>query len=115
VDLHALPVIGEYIDDGISGTIPLADRPEGQRLLIDAEAGRFGAVLVYRIDRLGRSLRSLRDRAVRQRDTHRRVPVPTPRLAGRTGEVHDRRAHGPRAQPGGQRWRLHRRANPAWV
>src|SRR3954463_1245266 len=36
-------------------------RPDGQRLLLDAEAGRFGAVLVYRIDRLGRSLRSLLD------------------------------------------------------
>ena len=61
VDLHGLPVAGEYIDDGISGTVPFVDRPEGQRLLIDAEAGRFGAVLVYRIDRLGRSLRSLLD------------------------------------------------------
>src|SRR5215212_1162526 len=59
VDLHSLPVAGEYVDDGISGTIPLSDRPAGLRLLIDAETGRFGSVLVYRIDRLGRSLRSL--------------------------------------------------------
>src|SRR3954470_3228176 len=55
VDLHDLPVAGEYVDDGISGTVPLADRSEGQRLLLDAEAGRFGVVLVYRLDRLGRS------------------------------------------------------------
>src|SRR5215212_11419643 len=61
VDLHDLPVTGEYVDDGISGTVPLAERPEGQRLLLDAEAGRFGVVLVYRLDRLGRSLRSLLD------------------------------------------------------
>lgn len=61
VDLHEIPVVGEYIDDGISGTVPLADRPEGQRLLVDAEGGRFGAVLVYRLDRLGRSLRALLD------------------------------------------------------
>src|SRR5687767_438961 len=61
VDLHSLPVAGEYVDDGISGTVPLADRPEGQRLIVDAEAGQFGVVLVYRIDRLGRSLRSLLD------------------------------------------------------
>lgn len=59
VDLHSLPVAGEYVDDGVSGTVPLDDRPGGQRLLIDAQAGHFGAVLVYRIDRLGRSLRSL--------------------------------------------------------
>src|SRR5215213_928187 len=61
VDLHSLPVAGEYVDDGISGTVPLADRPEGQRLLVDAEAGRFGVVLVYRVDRLGRSLHALLD------------------------------------------------------
>ncbi len=59
VDLHSLPVAGEYVDDGISGAVPLNDRPSGQRLLHDAEAGHFGTVLVYRIDRLGRSLRSL--------------------------------------------------------
>src|SRR6187397_2844860 len=59
VDLHSLPLAGEYVDDGISGAVPLDDRPGGQRLLIDAQAGRFGSVLVYRIDRLGRSLRSL--------------------------------------------------------
>ncbi len=61
VNLHDLPVASEYVDDGISGSVPLADRPGGQRLLVDAEAGRFGVVLVYRIDRLGRSLRSLLD------------------------------------------------------
>ncbi len=61
VDLHSMPVADEYVDDGISGTVPLGDRSEGRRLLTDAEAGRFGAVLVYRIDRLGRSLRSLLD------------------------------------------------------
>jgi site-specific DNA recombinase len=61
VDLHSLPVADEYVDDGISGTVALAGRPEGRRLLIDAEAGRFGAVLVYRVDRLGRDLRALLD------------------------------------------------------
>src|SRR5215218_3825846 len=59
VDLHDLPVAGEYADDGISGTVSLKDRPEGARLLRDAEEGRFSAVLVYRVDRLGRSLRAL--------------------------------------------------------
>ncbi|MGD9890693.1 MAG: recombinase family protein, partial [Dehalococcoidia bacterium] len=58
-DLHALPVAGEYIDDGISGTVPLDERSEGRRLLEDAETGRFGVVLVYRLDRLGRSLKAL--------------------------------------------------------
>src|SRR5215207_4870767 len=58
-DLHQITIAGEYVDDGISGTVPLDQRPEGRRLLDDAEAGRFGVVLSYRLDRLGRSLTSL--------------------------------------------------------
>jgi site-specific DNA recombinase len=45
---------GLYLDDGVCGTIPLANRPEGARLLADAQAGKFGSVLVYRLDRLSR-------------------------------------------------------------
>lgn len=43
-----------YVDDGVSGTIPMADRPEGRRLLEDARRGMFEEVWVYKIDRLGR-------------------------------------------------------------
>jgi site-specific DNA recombinase len=39
-----------------SGTIPLHERPEGKRLLEDAKEGKFQTVLIYRLDRLGRSL-----------------------------------------------------------
>ncbi|MGD9892317.1 MAG: recombinase family protein, partial [Dehalococcoidia bacterium] len=56
-----IAIAGEYLDDGISGKIPLADRPEGRRLIADAEAGRFGAVLIYNIKRLGRKLRVILD------------------------------------------------------
>ena len=59
--LYQLPVAGEYADDGISGTVLLGERPDGQRLLQDGQAGRFGCVLVYRVDRLGRSLTALLD------------------------------------------------------
>ncbi len=44
-----------YADDGISGTIPLHKRPEGARLLDAAAAGTFQTVLVYKLDRLGRT------------------------------------------------------------
>jgi site-specific DNA recombinase len=54
--LMELEVADVYEDDGISGTIPLHERPEGRRLLEDAKEGKFGAVLVYKLDRLGRSL-----------------------------------------------------------
>src|SRR2546425_9048582 len=59
--LYQLPVADEYADDGVTGTLPLGERPEGRRLLQDAEAGRFGCVLVYRLTRLGRSLKALID------------------------------------------------------
>src|SRR5437016_3564942 len=58
-DLYSLPVLEEYEDDGITGTLPLSQRPAGRRLLDDAQSGRFGCVLVYRVDRLGRSLTAL--------------------------------------------------------
>jgi site-specific DNA recombinase len=59
--LFGVHVAGEYIDDGWSGTVPLAERPAGSRLLCDARAGRFTEVVVWRIDRLGRMLRVILD------------------------------------------------------
>ncbi len=47
-------LVGRYVDDGVSGTIPIAERPDGRRLLADAAAGRFEEIWVYKVDRLGR-------------------------------------------------------------
>ncbi len=47
----------EYVDAGISGAS--TSRPELSRLLIDAHSGCFAGILVWRLDRLGRSLRHL--------------------------------------------------------
>src|SRR6478735_3392398 len=58
-EVHEWTVAGEYIDDGISGTIPLAERPDGRRLLDDAAAHRFNMVVLYRLDRLGRRVQIL--------------------------------------------------------
>jgi site-specific DNA recombinase len=55
-ELYGLESAGAYADDGVSGTIPLHERPEGRRLLEDARAGAFGSVLVSKLDRLGRRL-----------------------------------------------------------
>jgi site-specific DNA recombinase len=54
--VYGWPVAGEYVDEGVSGTVPFAQRPEGSRLLTDAEAGRFGTVVLTRVSRLGRKL-----------------------------------------------------------
>lgn len=58
---YSLDVADEYADDGISGTLPLHARPEGRRLLQDAEAGRCAVVMVCRISRLSRNARVLLD------------------------------------------------------
>jgi site-specific DNA recombinase len=47
-------VVDEYSDAGVSGSVPIEERPSGKRLLEDAEAKRFERVLVYRLDRLSR-------------------------------------------------------------
>ncbi len=47
-------ISGWYLDDGISGTIQIAEREQGHRLLEDAQKGQFTRLLVWKLDRLGR-------------------------------------------------------------
>ena len=54
--LYGHEVVGVYKDEAVSGTVPMRERPGGARLLADAKAGAFGRVLVYKLDRIGRSL-----------------------------------------------------------
>ncbi|WP_422393093.1 hypothetical protein MTBGP_11130 [Moorella thermoacetica] len=56
-DLHQLDIAGWYKDDGVTGTLPMEKRPAGRQLLKDAKAGKFDLLLIYRLDRLGRSAR----------------------------------------------------------
>lgn len=49
-----LIIYKRYLDDGISGTIPLTNRPAGADLIKDASVGLFDAVLVWKVDRFGR-------------------------------------------------------------
>jgi len=58
-------VVGVYKDDGVSGVIPLAERPEGARLMTDAAARRFEVVLATRLDRIRRIAPDLRQVAQR--------------------------------------------------
>lgn len=59
--LYKFEVAGLYIDDGVSGTIPLGDRPDGRRLLDDARVGRFEVVAFKRVDRFVRRAEVLTD------------------------------------------------------
>lgn len=56
-ELHQIQVFKVYSDDGVTGTLALAQRPAGSKLLEDARAGKFDTVLFYRLDRLGRDPR----------------------------------------------------------
>lgn len=56
-DLHQLEVVEWYKDDSVSGTIPLEEREDGSKVLIDAKSKRYDLLLIYKLDRLGRSAR----------------------------------------------------------
>ncbi len=50
-------VVDQYVDEGVSGA--KAQRPGLDALLADAQAGGFEVILVWKLDRLGRSLQHL--------------------------------------------------------
>jgi DNA invertase Pin-like site-specific DNA recombinase len=54
---RGLSIHEEYVDQGVSGS--KESRPALNRLMADAQHCRFGAVLVWKIDRFGRSLKHL--------------------------------------------------------
>src|SRR5215218_3477141 len=54
--LYGHEVVGVYKDEAVSGTVPMRERPGGARLLADAKVGAFDVILVYKLDRIGRSL-----------------------------------------------------------
>jgi DNA invertase Pin-like site-specific DNA recombinase len=48
---------GEYVDVGVSGAKD--SRPELNRMMADAKRRKFDAILIWKLDRFGRSLRHL--------------------------------------------------------
>src|ERR1700730_2277703 len=55
--LRGWKIAGEYVDHGVSGS--KESRPALNRLMADAHSRKFDAVLVWKIDRFGRSLKHL--------------------------------------------------------
>ena len=51
---HQLAEMVAYVDAGVSGLTPLADRPAGSRLIEEARSGAIDCVIVLRWDRLAR-------------------------------------------------------------
>ncbi|HBX23970.1 MAG TPA: hypothetical protein DEF34_10125 [Desulfotomaculum sp.] len=60
-DLHGIDKYKIYLDDGVSGTIPLEDRPGAAEMLADVAAGKIKNLHVYRLDRLARSTKIVLD------------------------------------------------------
>ncbi|MRN56787.1 recombinase family protein [Paenibacillus monticola] len=68
-ELHKMNIVGWYKDDGVTGTIGLDQRDEGNRLLEDAKTGNYKTVLIYNMKRLGRKARVTLD-AIYQLEEH---------------------------------------------
>ena len=62
-------IVAEYCDAGVSGAKD--SRPALDKMLADGRSGKFGAVLVWKLDRLGRSLLHL----VRLLEEFRRIGI----------------------------------------
>jgi len=50
-----------YLDEGISGTIALSERPAGSKLVLDAKNKKFDILFIYRLDRLARNVKNVLD------------------------------------------------------
>ena len=59
--LHDLEIYDFYLDEGISGIVPIEKRPESRRLLEDAKKKTFSMVIVYKLDRVGRDIVIIRN------------------------------------------------------
>ena len=53
---HNLKIVEWYKDEGISGRKPIAKRPEMQRMIHDAEKGKFKRIIFIKLDRYFRSI-----------------------------------------------------------
>lgn len=51
-----LKIVDWYIDEGVSGRKPIAKRPELQRMIKDAQKGKFKRIIFIKLDRFFRSL-----------------------------------------------------------
>ena len=61
LDLHGHEDGGRYLDDGVTGTLPMADRPEGARLLEAIQRKEIDTIVFKNVKRLGRRTRVVLD------------------------------------------------------
>ena len=70
---HDWQVVVEFRDEGVSGSVPFEERPEGRRLLEVVGDGLFSRVLVLCVDRLSRDV--VDAAVVRKELDRRRTPL----------------------------------------
>jgi len=58
-DRNGWEIVGEYSDIGVSGSLSRKDRPQFDELLKDGNRKKYDCILVWSIDRIGRSLSDL--------------------------------------------------------
>lgn len=85
VAMKSWDVVEVYVDQGLSASKPNVVRPAYQRLLADVDAGALDVVLIWKLDRLGRSVielnrvaEQLRDRGVDLVSLHDSIDTSTP-------------------------------------
>jgi site-specific DNA recombinase len=61
IDLHGHQDGGRYLDDGVTGTLPMSDRPGGSKLLEAIKRREVSAVAFKNVKRLGRKTRVVLD------------------------------------------------------
>jgi site-specific DNA recombinase len=57
--MNGLTIAGEFFDQAEHGPTPLAERPQGRRLIALARSKKIDKVLFFRVDRFARNLRDL--------------------------------------------------------
>lgn len=55
-DKHGLKIVGWYMDEGVSGRKLIRRRPELQRMIHDAQEGKFDRIIFIKLDRFFRSI-----------------------------------------------------------
>lgn len=55
-DEHHMRIVGWYVDEGVSGRKLIRRRPELQRMVQDAEQGKFDRIIFIKLDRFFRSV-----------------------------------------------------------
>jgi site-specific DNA recombinase len=58
-EIHGHRILAWFADDGVSGGIPMEERPEGENALLRARNRDCGGIVVAKLDRLGRELKAI--------------------------------------------------------